>query len=80
MFDEQKKKRAEKLEAENRILRLEVERERLEADRDAAREERKRQKMEQAGYARCSRCKEWRDELGDEGICEPCRIVEELDL
>lgn len=78
MLDERKKKQAEKLEEENRILRLETERERLEEGRDKARAERERRKMEDAGYVQCSRCKEWRDEVRTDGICEPCKILEEL--
>ena len=73
------KKRAEILEEQNRILRLEAEREVLEEDLEKTRTARQRRKMLEAGYVLCSRCKEWRDETDADGVCEPCRIMEEIE-
>ena len=73
------KQQADELEEQNRILRLKAEREELEEDLEKTRAARKHRKMEEAGYVLCSRCKEWRDEADSEGICEPCRILEEIE-
>ena len=55
---EKDKQAAEKLEARNRVLRLEAERERLKTEREDALAARKRRKMLDAGYVRCTRCRE----------------------
>ena len=78
MIQEWHKNRADRLEEKNRLLRLETEREQLEEQLDTTRADRMRRKMEDAGYVQCARCKEWRDEVRTDGICEPCEIMEEL--
>ena len=78
-LDERNKRKAERLEEETNVLRLEVERERLLNERDDALEARKRRKMLDAGYVLCPRCREWCDELGEDGICDPCEIDQEID-
>ena len=77
-FDERNKRKAERLEEETRVLRLEAEKEQLLADREAAAAERKRRKMLDAGYVLCPACEQWRDRLGENGVCEPCEIEAEI--
>ena len=78
-IDDRNKKKADRLEEETRVLRLEAERERLKTERDDAIAARKRRKMLHAGYVRCTRCREWRDELDADGVCDPCHIEAEID-
>ena len=73
------KGKADRLEAKNRVLRLEAERERLKTEREDAIAARKQRKMLDAGYVRCSRCRDWRDELDADGVCEPCHIEAEIE-
>ena len=72
------KNKADRLEAKNRVLRLEAEKERLLAERAEAAAERKRRKMLDAGYVLCPACDQWRDKLSDDGVCEPCEIEAEI--
>ena len=78
-FDERNKRKVERLKEETEVLRLEAERERLKTEREDAIAERKERKMLDAGFTRCSRCREWRDELDADGVCEPCHIVAEIE-
>ena len=77
-IDERNKQKADRLEDETRVLRLEAEKERLLAEREAAGAERKRRKMLDAGYVLCPACEQWRDILGENGVCEPCEIEAEI--
>lgn len=72
------KSKADRLAAKNRVLRLEAEQERLLAERAASAAERKRRKMLDAGYVLCPACEQWRDKLGENGVCEPCEIEAEI--
>ena len=78
-IDERNKKKADRLEEETRVLRLEAERERLKTEREEAIAARKRRKMLDAGFVRCTRCRDWRDELDADGVCEPCHIIAEIE-
>ncbi len=78
-IDERNKQKAQRLEEETRVLRLEAERERLKTERDEAIAARKRRKMLDAGFVRCTRCRDWRDELDADGVCEPCHIIAEIE-
>lgn len=60
-------------------MRLEAERAQLKSERDDALAARKRRKMEAAGYVLCPACNQWRTELNDDGICEPCDIEDEIE-
>lgn len=78
-IDERNKRKVERLKEETEVLRLEAERERLKTERDDAVAARKSRKMRDAGYVRCTRCGDWRDEVDADGVCEPCHIVAEID-
>ena len=77
-FEERNKRKVERLEEETQVLRLEAEKERLLAERADAAAERKRRKMTAAGYVLCPACEQWRDKLGEDGVCEPCEIEAEI--
>ena len=78
-LEERNKRKVERLKEETEVLRLEAERERLKTERDDAIAARKSRKMLDAGYVRCTRCGDWRDEVDADGVCEPCHIVAEID-
>ena len=78
-IDERNKRKVERLKEETEVLRLEAERERLKTERDDAIAARKSRKMLDAGFVRCTRCREWRDKLDAKGVCEPCHIIAEIE-